>query len=83
MLMAIQAVCKKSFTHMNGKVFPEVLPDSPASDPLGPSAPSTWCFPVEVEPQQVQNSKEPEVAQDQNHEESTAKLSYKRQKGKA
>lgn len=83
MLMAIQVVCEKPFTHMNGKVFPEVLPDSPASDPLGPSAPSTWCFPVEVEPQQVQNSKEPEVAQDQDHEESTAKLCYKRQKGKA
>lgn len=62
---------------MNGKVFSEVLPDSPASDPLGPSAPSTWCFPVKVEPQQVQNSKEPEVAQDQDHEESTAKLCIK------
>lgn len=68
---------------MNGKVFPEVLPDSPASDPLGPPAPSTWCSPVQVEPQQVQNSKEPEVAQDQDHEESTAKLRYKRQKVKA
>lgn len=83
MLLAIRAACKKPFTHMNGKVFPEVLPDSPASDPLGPPAPSTWCSPVQVEPQQVQNSKEPEVPQDQDHEESTAKLRYKRQKVKA
>lgn len=64
---------------MNGKVFPEVLPDSPASDPLGPSASRTWRFPVEVEPQQVQNSKEPEVAQDQDHKESTAKLSQQKE----
>jgi len=65
---------------MNGKVFPEVLPNSPVSDPLGPSAPCAWRFPVEVEPQQVQNSKEPEVAQDQDDKESTAKLCCKRQK---
>lgn len=62
---------------MNGKVFPEVLPDSPAPDPVGPPTPSTWCSPVKVQPQQVQDSKEPEVAQDQDHKESTAKLCIK------
>lgn len=70
------------FTHLNGEVFPEVLPDSPAPDPLGPSAPSARRFPVEVEPHEVQNSKEPEVAQNQDHKESTAKLCCKRKEEK-
>lgn len=65
---------------MNGKIFPEVLPESPAPDPLGPSASHAWRLPVEVQPQQVQNSQEPEFAQDQDHEEPTAKFCYKRQK---
>lgn len=72
--------CEETSTHVNGKVFPKVIPNSPASDPLGPSAASAGCFPVKVQPQQVQNSEEPEVAQDQDDKQSTANLRYKGQK---
>ena len=68
---------------MNWKIVFKVLPNGPASDPVGPPASLLGGTPVKVKPCQIRDVEEPIVVHDQEQKDSDAHLRCKKGRPKA
>lgn len=65
---------------MNWEIVLKIPPHSPVSDPVGSPASLLWGSPVNVEPGQIWDVKEPVVVYDPHHHDPNAHLCCKRGK---
>lgn len=61
-----------SFDEVNWKIVLKILPNGPASDPVGSPASLLWGTPVKVKPCHIRDIEEPKVVYDQYHDDSNA-----------